>query len=112
MLLSNECELTFSCRTTFSKSKQQVQRGERTSSSPPPHQGCAGEHVCAFQRPMFIRPGLSTQLSVLDIDRFSTEQMEENVVSFWCKNSDKRPIIPTIDQGPISKLYPLLTPNF
>ena len=36
------------------------------------------------------RTDQSTQLSVLDIDRFPSEQMEENALSFWCKNGDEK----------------------
>ena len=32
----------------------------------------------------------STWLSVLGIERFPMEQMEENAISFWCKNGDKK----------------------
>ena len=35
------------------------------------------------------RFGLSTQLYVLDVDSLPSEQMEENAISFWCKNGDK-----------------------
>ena len=33
-----------------------VERGERTSSSPPRNQGCYREHAGAFQRPLSIHP--------------------------------------------------------
>ena len=36
------------------------------------------------------RTDQSEQLSVLDIDRFQTEQMEENAISYWCKNGVKK----------------------
>ena len=55
---------------------------------------------------------IAIHTTVFDINRIPTEQMEKHLFSFWCKMVLKRPTIPVIDQGPISRLYPLLTPNF
>ena len=51
-------------------------------------------------------------LKKIDIDRIATEQKKKKRSAFGAKMVLKRPTMPIIDQGSISGLYPLLTPNF
>ena len=47
-----------------------------------------------------------THLFVFDIDRIPTEHMKKTCSVFGAKMVLKRPTIPTIDQGPISRQHP------